>query len=348
MSDTSLLLRCRRGRQRRDALVLCLGLGLVALVLGLLGVLTGTYSLTPSQLLEVLQGRGRPAVVRLLWEWRLPRTLFCLVGGTALAVSGALFQRLTRNPLGSPDVIGFGTGAYTGVLIVTLVLGSPRYLSLVMGAFLGGVATAVVVYLLAWRRGVQGFRLILVGIGTSACLAGVNNLLLIRSGAQRAQEASSWVFGSFASLGFAQFWPFLVLVLVLLVVVGTQASRLAQLELGDEVAGAHGVRVEAVRLVVVLVGIGLMAAVTAAAGPIAFVALVAPQIAHRILPGRGLHLGVSGLVGAVLLQGSDLLGQRLDASVGLVTVVLGGGYFLWLIVGGRRRGHGSRDIGGIT
>ncbi|WP_221620182.1 iron chelate uptake ABC transporter family permease subunit [Arachnia propionica] len=307
------------------------------LVLAVLGISVGTHSLSVPQLLEAVQGRARPAVLRLLWEWRLPRVLFALLSGLALAVSGAIFQSLTRNPLGSPDVIGFNTGAFTGTLFVTLVLASPSYLVLVAGALTGGMGTAILVYLLAWRRGVQGFRLIVVGIGTAAFLTGVNNYLLIRGGAKQAQEAASWGFGSFSSLGFTQFWPFSLCIVLLLIGVAHRATVFRQLELGDEVAAALGVRVERTRLALVLLGIGLTAAVTAAAGPIALVALVAPQIARRLVPQRGLHLPIAALTGAVLLLAADLIGQRLDSSVGLVTTVLGGGYFLWLTL---RQGRG--------
>ncbi|MDO5067364.1 MAG: iron chelate uptake ABC transporter family permease subunit [Propionibacteriaceae bacterium] len=321
-----------RGARLTGTVLLILAVMLVAL-----GILLGTHPVSLSQFWDALLGRARPAVQRLLWEWRLPRVLFALVSGLALAVSGAIFQSLTRNPLGSPDVIGFNTGAFTGTLFVTLVLGSPSYLLLVTGALAGGVGTAVLVYLLAWRRGVQGFRLVVVGIGTAAFFTGVNNYLLIRTGAQRAQEAASWGFGSFSSLGFGQFWPFSACITVLLVGVACWSTKFRQLELGDDAAAALGIRVERVRLVMVLLGIGLTAAVTAAAGPIAFVALVAPQIARRLVPQRGPHLPIVALTGAVLLLAADFVGQRLDSSVGLVTTILGGGYFLWLIMG---RGRG--------
>lgn len=148
----------------------------------------------------------------------------------------------------------------------------------------------------------------------------------------------SWGFGSFASLGFAQFWPFALGVAVLLALVASRATAFGQLELGDDAASALGVNLERTRFVMVLLGVSLTAAVTAAAGPIAFLALVAPQLARRITRARGLDIPSSALTGGVLLLAADLVGQRVDISVGLVTVVLGGGYFLWLLINeGRRR-----------
>ena len=310
----------------------------LALVLAIVGVTTGTYVLSLGEFGQALVGDGREIIVRMVWEWRLPRVLFALIGGIALAVSGSIFQSLTRNPLGSPDVIGFDAGAYTGALIVMLVLGSTAYAPLAVGAVVGGAVTALAVYLLAWRNGVQGFRFIIVGIGLAAFLTGINNYLLIRTGAEEARAAVSWGFGSFASLGFEQFWPFVGGVAVLLALVATQATAFGQLELGDDAAAALGVRTERIRFVMVLLGVGLTAAVTAAAGPIAFLALVAPQLARRLTRARGLDIPSSALTGGVLLLTADLVGQRIDISVGLVTVVLGGGYFLWLLINeGRRR-----------
>lgn len=310
----------------------------LALVLAVVGVTTGTYMLSLEELGQALVGEGREAVVRMVWEWRLPRVLFALLGGVALAVSGAIFQSLTRNPLGSPDVIGFDAGAYTGALLVMLVLGSASYSLLAFGAVAGGALTALAVYLLAWRRGMQGFRFIIVGIGLAAFLTGINNYLLIRTGAEQAKAAVSWGFGSFAGLGFAQFWPFAIAVVLVLVVIGFRSTNFGQLELGDDAASALGVNVERNRFVMTLLGVALTAVVTAAAGPIAFVALVAPQVAKRITRARGLDLPSAALTGAVLLLSADLIGQRIEISVGLITVVLGGGYFLWLLINeGRRR-----------
>jgi len=311
---------------------------LLALALAVVGVTTGTYVLSLDELGQALVGDGREAIVRMVWEWRLPRVLFALVGGVALAVSGSIFQSLTRNPLGSPDVIGFDAGAYTGALLIMLVLGSTSYALLAVGAVVGGALTALAVYLLAWRNGIQGFRFIIVGIGLAAFLTAINNYLLIRTGAEEARSAVSWGFGSFASLGFAQFWPFALGVAVLLVLVASRATAFGQLELGDDAASALGVNLERTRFVMVLLGVSLTAAVTAAAGPIAFLALVAPQLARRITRARGLDIPSSALTGGVLLLAADLVGQRIDISVGLVTVVLGGGYFLWLLINeGRRR-----------
>jgi len=307
---------------------------LVALLiaLGVATLMVGTFQLDLSQVLSALTGGGEDNVRKLVVEWRLPRLLFAVLGGIALGVSGAIFQSLTRNPLGSPDVIGFDAGSYTGALVVMLVLGSTSYALIASGAVLGGVLTALVVYLLAYRGGIQGFRFIIVGIGVSAFLVGINSYLLISTGAQEARAAVAWGFGSFSALGYEQLLPFTLALVVILPLVAVARRGFAQLELGDDAAKALGVHVERRRLTMTVLGVALTAIVTAAAGPIAFVALVAPQVARRLVRSPGLDLPSAGIVGAVLLLGADFIGQRINITVGLVTVVLGGGYFAWLLI----------------
>lgn len=307
------------------------------LLLAATGLLLGGSAIPLDELGSALLGQGRPATERLLWQWRLPRVLFALLAGVALAVAGSLFQSLTRNPLGSPDVIGFDAGAFTGALAVVLVLDSPSYALLAVGSLLGGLGAAAAVYLLSWRRGVQGLRLVVVGIGVATFLGGINSYLLVRSGAKRAQEASAWHFGSFDSLGFAHFWPFAACTAVLLLLAVPWAAGFGQLELGDQTARALGVGVERTRLVMTLTAVCLTAAVTASSGPIAFVALVAPHLARSLSRRPGPDAPTAGLAGAALLLTADLLGQRLGVSVGLITFVLGGGYFLWLLFKEGRR-----------
>lgn len=323
--------------RRRAGLVLA-ALAVVVLVLAVIALGLGDYPLSVPEVVRALvsdQGFASTIVT----EWRLPRVLVGLAFGAALAVSGALFQSLTRNPLGSPDVIGFSTGSYTGVLIVSTVLGTGT-LGVSAGALIAGLATALVVYLLAYRDGVQGFRLIVVGIGVTGMLHGVNVWLLLRAKTEVAMAASIWGAGSISLTGWSQAVPAFLVLAVLTPLVCLVSRPLRQLELGDDAAGAHGVRVELARLAVVVLGVALIATVTATAGPIAFVALSAPQIARRLTGSPGLPLTASALTGGLLLLGADQIAQHVLPTampVGVVTVVLGGIYLLALIVQEARR-----------
>jgi iron complex transport system permease protein len=300
---------------------------------------TGDYPLSIPEVVSAMfatDGRFETTVVL---EWRLPRVAVAVVFGAALAVSGAIFQSLTRNPLGSPDIIGFATGSYTGALLVLTLVGT-SYLSVAVGAVVGGLASALVVYLLAYRRGIQGFRLIIVGIAVTAILHSFNTWLLLRAQVEVAMAASIWGAGSISLVDWDDALPAFAAVAVLAVAVAVLGGGLRQLELGDDAARAHGLRVEPVRLALLVVGVALTAVVTASSGPIAFVALAAPQIATRLTRGAGLPLVQSALTGALLLLAADFVAQHVlptAVPVGVVTVVIGGLYLIGLLVGQARK-----------
>ena len=323
----------------RPALV-CVVLLLVTFAVGVLTLGTGEFTLSPAEVVRALAGEGTRAARLVVVEWRLPRVLLALIIGVALGLAGAVFQALTRNPLGSPDVIGFSTGAYTGVLLVTVFIGN-GYATVAAGALVGGLITAFAVYLFAYKQGVQGFRLIIVGIAISAMLASVNQWFLIKVDLQAAFAAMQWGQGSLNGLGWAQVTPVAVTVAVFCLLLILYGPRLAMLELGADAAAALGVRVEATRLAYLIIGVGLIAVATAAAGPISFVALAAPQLAQRLTRTPGIALIPSAAMGACLLMVSDFLAQRAFAPtqlpVGVVTVSVGGIYFVWLLVRQARR-----------
>ncbi|WP_257007843.1 FecCD family ABC transporter permease [Brachybacterium alimentarium] len=336
MASTSApVLTARRARRR----LVTVALSVIAVALTLLALSRGDFPLTLPELLQALAGRGGFASTIVL-EWRMPRALAALVFGAALALSGAIFQTLTRNPLGSPDVLGFSTGAYTGVLLLTLVAppalaGTLGGAANTLGALLGGIGTAVIVYLLARRDGVQGFRLIVVGIGASAMLNALNVWILLQAQDEVAMAASMWGAGSLALVDWAGMLPVLILLVVAVPGLLLCVPVMQQLELGDDMASVHGVSVERTRRRILLLAVVLVAAVTALSGPIAFVALSAPQLAKRLVAGTGIPLAASAAMGAVLLSGADLVAQHVlptDLPVGVLTIVLGGLYLVGLLL----------------
>ncbi|MEU6642655.1 iron chelate uptake ABC transporter family permease subunit [Saccharomonospora sp. NPDC046836] len=312
-----------------------------AAVLALIALGVGDYPVPVLRVLAVLLGDGAPRDSLVVLEWRMPRVLLALVLGGALGVSGAIFQALTRNPLGSPDVIGFNTGAYTGALLVILVIGASGFGATASGAFVGGVVTAAGIYLLAFRRGVQGFRLIIVGIGVSAVLSSVNTWLVLRGDLQDAMSASMWGAGTLNGATWAQALPALIAAALLLPAVIGSVRPLRMLELGDDAATALGVGTERSRLALILLGVALTALATSTAGPIAFVALAAPQLARRLTRAAGASPLSAMAMGSVLLVGSDLVAQRafapIQLPVGVVTASVGGVYLVWLLVREARR-----------
>lgn len=325
-------------------LIVCAVLAVLVVTCGIAALALGDYQIAVPDVVAALAGGADPLVAMVVVEWRLPRVAAALVLGGALGVSGAIFQSITRNPLGSPDIIGFNTGAYTGALVVMLLLGGSgqAFGNVAAGAMIGGVVTAAIVFLLAYRGGVQGFRLIIVGIAVSATLASLNTWMLLEAELGDAMAAAVWGAGSLNAVGWAQVGPMMAVMVVLIPVLALIGPKLAMLELGDDAARAAGIRTERTRLVAMFVGVALTALVTAAAGPIAFVALAAPQLARRLTASAAVGLLPAGVMGATLLLTSDLVAQRAFAPVqlpvGVVTVCIGGAYLVWLLVQEARRG----------
>ncbi|WP_097982628.1 FecCD family ABC transporter permease [Streptomyces sp. f150] len=333
----------RRGRiavrLQWRSVVVCTALALTVAALAVLALMTGSYALTPGQVLSALTGQETGFVREIVVEWRLPRVAAALVFGAALGVSGAVFQSLLRNPLADPGIIGFSQGSYTGALVVILVVNG-TYAQLVGGALLGGMATAVGVYVLAYRRGVQGFRLIVVGIGVSAMLGSLNTWLILKADLDQAMSAAAWGAGSLNGVSWDRVVIGGICIAVLLLLAGMLSRPLRQMQLGDGVAASQGVRVLPARLGLILVGVALTATVTAASGPIAFISLVAPQIGRRLARTAGITLAPAAFVGALLCLASDQLAQHVAPTplpVGIVTVVLGGGYLGYLLFTEARR-----------
>ncbi|WLI78928.1 iron-enterobactin ABC transporter permease [Kosakonia sp. H02] len=313
----------------------CLLMVIAALLLALWGLRSGTVTLAFSQVFDALTGHAPRAMQLVVIEWRLPRVLMALLVGAALGVSGAIFQSLMRNPLGSPDVMGFNTGAWSGVLVAMVLFGQ-HLTAIALAAMAGGILTSLIVWLLAWRNGIETFRLIIVGIGVRAMLVAFNTWLLLKASLETALSAGLWNAGSLNGLTWAKTFPSVPIIVLMLLFAALLARRMRLLEMGDDSACALGVSVERSRLMLMLVAVALTAAATALAGPISFIALVAPHIARRLSATARWGLTQSALCGAVLLLLADMIAQRgftpYQLPVGVVTVSLGGIYLIALLI----------------
>lgn len=289
----------------------------------------GKFPVTTQEVIDALQGQGRKIVQVVVVKWKLPRIVLGLVAGLALGVAGALFQTITRNPLGSPDLIGFSTGAQTGILVSILLLPGSM-LSASLASFIGGAAVGTVTYLVSLRGGFTGLRFILVGIAISSMLVSINRWLLVRVDDDEGLGALKAITGT---LGVAR-WPVVAptclaigvtVVLILLV-----SRHLQVLALGEQVATILGSPTRRASALLILLGTVLVAVVTMAAGPIGFVALVAPHLARLLTGSPQSPLLVSGLTGSLLMVGADLLSQLVLESmpVSVVTNAVGGLYLM--------------------
>jgi iron complex transport system permease protein len=307
---------------------------LAAVVLAGWTMVLGDFTVPFTELVAATFGVGSGEYDFVVRTLRLPRTLAAAGVGVALGVSGAIFQGLVRNPLVAPDIIGVMTGASL-VAVASIVLGGPAGL-LPLGAFTGAVLAALLVYGLTWRGGVTGNRLVLVGIGINAVFAALTTFLIVRFPIEQVAPAVLWQTGTLYARGWQHVTWLVVGLGVLLPAAGILVPRLRALQLGDDLASALGTRVEPTRAALLVVGAGLAAVAVAVAGPVGFVALTVPHVARMLLgPVTGGGLIVAGLLGAVLVLGSDLIGQHLfsptSLPVGVVTAALGAPYFLFLL-----------------
>ncbi|MFG2341989.1 FecCD family ABC transporter permease [Streptomyces yangpuensis] len=329
-------------RIERRALAVGGLLVLAAFVMAVLLIGTGDFDIAPWDVVQTLLGNGTPANDFIVNDLRLPRVLVALLVGAALGMAGAVFQSVTRNPLGSPDLLGFSYGSAVGALVVIILLNGSAT-AVAAGALLGGLLAGAAVYLLAYKRGIHGYRLVLVGIGASAMLVAVIQYLITKAQLVEASRAMVWLTGSLAGRDWAQVWPLLLTCAVLFPLVLGQSRALRMIEMGDDAAYAVGVRVERTRMLLMLAAILLTTAASAAAGPISFVALAAPQLARRLTRSPGANLLTAALMGSVVLLLSDWASQRAFGAdqlpVGVVTGLVGGVYLLWLLVTERKAGR---------
>jgi iron-siderophore transport system permease protein len=318
-------------------------LGLIVAALLVVAIGTGDFPLAPGDVIAALFGQSDPGTTFIVRDLRLPRALCALLVGIALAMAGAILQSLTRNPLGSPDIIGFEQGASVGALIViTILAGSGAAVS--GGALLCGALTALVVYGLSYRRGgSSGYRLILVGIAVGFLMLSLTDYLLARARIEEAVEATRWLLGSLNGRDWTDVTTLAVSLAVLLPATVPAGRVLRALELGDDAAHGLGVRVERARLGLVALSVGLVSVCTVACGPIGFVALTAPQIARRLARSASPPLVCSALTGAAIVLAADIAAQRLVPSttlpVGVMTGAFGGLYLGWLLTTEWRRGR---------
>ncbi|MEV0845186.1 iron ABC transporter permease [Streptomyces sp. NPDC049954] len=329
---------------RRSAVVA--GCLLVLLALSCVAYLSvGEGFVSPAEVVKVLLGRPSPDEL-VVGTLRLPRMVVGLLVGLAFGVAGALIQTVARNPLASPDIIGISQGA--GALTVgAMTLGVTSYTVLPYLSVAGGIGAAALVYFFAWRGGLHATRFVLIGIGFAIALRSLTTLFMTKGDYLVAQQAQVWMTGSLNGRG----WPeartlaWVLLVMLPLVLWAARAQRTVSMD--DDTATALGVRLNRVRFGLVAVGVILASVATGAAGPVDFVALLAPQITRRLTRGAQIPLLSSGLAGALIVVLGDLLARRLfsptELPVGVLTAAVGAPYLIWLIVrrSGPRRSAGS-------
>jgi iron complex transport system permease protein len=337
VTTTERAVRRRVTGARRELVVLgAVVVALVALVLVGLGV--GDIPLAPGQVVAALVGHGDTVSDFVIGQLRGPRVAAALLVGASLGVAGGIVQSVVRNPIASPDVIGITSGASASGLTAIVLFGVSG-VGLFWTVLVGAVVVSVLIAGLAWRRGITGNRVVLVGIGVSAMSVSVSGWMLTSGTVQQAGTALLWLSGSLNAVDPGIVGVLAVAFVVLGVAALVQSPRLTVLTLGDEVASSLGLRPNRAKVLLLLTAVCLTAAAVATAGPVSFVALMAAPIARRLVGGGRVSLGPAAAVGAVIVLASDLVAQfalpGTTLPVGVVTGVVGAPYLLWLLARSR-------------
>ncbi|MFY1713568.1 iron chelate uptake ABC transporter family permease subunit [Tritonibacter mobilis] len=334
------IIRNQRNRQRRSLYRCCI-VFITLLIVGVITTLLVGQSMTaPTEAFRAILGEEIAGVSFTVRELRFPRAVLACLAGASFGLSGAAFQVLLRNPLASPDIIGISAGAGAAA-VFTIVFWGATGLSVSIAAVVAALVVALLIYLLAWRDGVAGGRLILIGIGIAAMLQSVTAYSLSKAPAWRLEEALRWLTGTLNGATLAQAAPVALTLVFCAAILLSHSRALSALQMGDDTASAIGVPVARTRLLVVLSAVGAIAVATAVCGPIAFVAFLARPIASRVARTGGPLLLISALSGAVLVLLADFAGQHLLPArypVGIMTGVLGAPYLLYLLVRMHRKG----------
>lgn len=293
----------------------------------------GSFPITLPDVVRAVMGQGSEDQLFIVRTLRLPRVISAILLGAALAMSGAIFQGLVRNPLVSPDIIGINTGATVFAVFWIVSGGNPSWLG--VGAFIGAILTAMVIYLLSWKGGIAPSRLILVGIGIGASLSAATTYVMVKFPIEQVRPAVVWTMGSI----YGSNWQDVRILAATLAVLAPLSIALTwplrTLQLGDDVSRGLGMPIELTRLSLIVVGCALAAMVVSIAGPIGFMALMVPHIARMIAgPLSGTVMLFIGVLGGCFLLASDVVAQHflpVTLPVGVVTSAVGAPYFLFLL-----------------
>lgn len=339
MSGVRLALGTARIEVGRRSLIVGVAVAVLLLVTAVLTLGLGRLGIAPAHLLSALTGHGDATTQLVLGRLRGPRLLVAFGAGAALGLSGALFQSVTRNPLGSPDVIGVGAGAGAGAALTAMFLPMiPVWLGAVLGA---GAAIGLVAVSTGTGLRRPG-RMILAGIGVSAIAAALTQYVVYAALRDRAAALAAYLNGSLNARSWDNVLTITVVLVLCATVLPSLGRALSATAFGDETSAALGVDAGRVRRRAVLVSVVLAGGAVAVAGPIAFVALAAPHIARRLARSAGPTLLLSALVGALLLSVADVLAQHgpwaSSLPVGVLTLAIGGGYLGFLLLLEWRKG----------
>lgn len=333
-----------QGTKRRKFIAIIIGLIILIIGMFFVSLSTGVIQLTPVEVIKTLFGQGTDKQELVLFDFRLPGIVLALLIGAGLAVSGAILQGVTQNDLADPGILGINTGAGLAVVLFIFFFQDTINISSTVSAFImpifalvGAVFAAFVIYFLAWKDGVNPIRLILVGIGVNAGFSAALIIFQLKMDPQDFRQATVWLAGDIWSANWNFVWALLPWIFILIPFTLHKANSLNVLNLGDDIAAGLGTSVERERRLLLLLAVALAGACVAAGGGIAFLGLVVPHIARRIVgPSHQRIIPISTLIGALLLMLSDAIGKTIlaptEIPVGIIVAILSTPYFIYLLM----------------
>ncbi|WP_455716690.1 FecCD family ABC transporter permease [Anaerosporobacter sp.] len=330
-------------KRRKRRIVVCLILSCITLILMACMLMLGNTFYPIDTILKVLMGEEIKGASFAINTIRLPRMLAAVLSGIAFGMAGNAFQTMLRNPLASPDIIGVTSGSSVAAVFCILVLHlSGSVVSI--ASVICGLVIAAVIYVLSKGGSFSGGRLILIGIGVQAMLQAVISYMLLKASQYDVPGAMRWLSGSLNGMQMNKIAPLFFVVCIAGTMLVIFSEHLKILELGEQSAITLGLKTDQTRVLMVISAVCLIAFATAVTGPISFVAFLSGPIAKKIV-GHGNSSAIcSGLVGAILVLGADLIGQYAFSTrytVGVITGILGAPYLIFLLIQMNKRGESA-------
>lgn len=316
---------------------LTIGLALASVVAFLLSTSLGDMRIHPLDVVRAMFGSGTEEHRLVVQTLRLPRIIAAFLVGAALAVAGSILQGIIRNPLASPDIIGITSGAsLAAVAFISYLAGSVSIVWLPVAAMVGAGVTSILIYWLAWKKGVTPIRLVLVGIGMNFLLGSITKVMLVKNPIFTSSQAYVWLTGTVYGTDWSIVWMIVPWVAVFIPLAFVLARNVNVLQLGDDIAAGAGSSVQRQRFTLLMISVALAGAAVAVGGAISFIGLIAPHITRKLVgPSFGGVLPVSALIGGLIVVLSDTVARTAflpyDVPVGVFTAGVGAPFFIYLL-----------------
>ena len=306
---------------------------------------TGSLAIAPSDVIKTLIGQGSKSQEIAIFKLRLPRIVIGILVGTALAIAGTILKGVTKNDLADSGILGINSGAALFVVVYIFIMNGNVYdgisnmtiFTMPLVALSGAIFGAFLIYILAWKNGINSSRLLLIGIGINVAFTSILTIFQLKFTTQEFNRVMAWTSGSIWGASWKYVLAILPFILIFVILTIYKSRYLDALNLGDEVATGLGVEVEKERRKLIIYAVILAGVATSVAGSIAFLGLIAPHIARKLVGPKHKNLiPTAALVGSLILLVGDTIARNIIAPmelpVGIVVSVIGVPYFIYLML----------------